>query len=335
MRFGRDRWGIPQAASGKNLVTGRLQMHRDGYGFVTPEAEAPRARNIEGDIFIPPPAVGQAMHGDLVLVEVTPTPRGGKVEGRIAKIVARQHTTIVGTFHYGRHHNFVKPIDEKITGEVIIPPGMEVPREKADESVNRVIGKEAKRSQRDDIDGMVVDVEVTQWPTATQNAQGRVIEVLGFEDDFGVDVEIIIRKHHLPHVFPAEVLAQAQSISNVIPQTEIRARRDYRDLPIVTIDGETARDFDDAVLVRPLSNGNHELQVHIADVAQYVNDGTPLDDEARLRGTSVYFPDRAVPMLPLELSTDICSLRPQVDRLVLSCIMEIDNAGEVCGLRDP
>src|SRR4051812_30200591 len=306
-------------------------MHRDGYGFVTPDAEAAARKNIEGDIFIPPPAVGQAMHGDLVLVELTSTPRGGKVEGRIEKIVARQHTTIVGTFHYGRHQNFVKPIDEKIAGEVIIPPGMEVPREKADKSVNRVIGKEARRSQPDDIDGMVVDVEVTQWPTATQNAQGRVIEVLGFEDDFGVDVEIIIRKFHLPHAFPAEVLAQAQSISNVIPQTEMRARRDYRDLPIVTIDGETARDFDDAVLVRPLPNGNHELQVHIADVAQYVNDDTPVDDEARLRGTSVYFPDRAVPMLPLELSTDICSLRPKVDRLVLSCIMEIDNAGEVVG----
>src|SRR4051812_15817821 len=306
-------------------------MHRDGYGFVTPDAEAAARKNIEGDIFIPPPAVGQAMHGDLVLVELTSTPRGGKVEGRIEKIVARQHTTIVGTFHYGRHQNFVKPIDEKIAGEVIIPPGMEVPREKADKSVNRVIGKEARRSQPDDIDGMVVDVEVTQWPTATQNAQGRVIEVLGFEDDFGVDVEIIIRKFHLPHAFPAEVLAQAQSISNVIPQTEMRARRDYRDLPIVTIDGETARDFDDAVLVRPLSNGNHELQVHIADVAQYVNDGTPLDDEARLRGTSVYFPDRAVPMLPLELSTDICSLRPQVERLVLSCIMEIDHRGEIVG----
>src|SRR5207248_927739 len=122
---------------------------------------------------------------------------------------------------------------------------------------------------------------------------------------------------------------QAQAISAVIPQTEVRARHDYRDLPIVTIDGETARDFDDAVHARMLPNGNYELQVHIADVAQYVQDGTPLDDEARLRGTSVYFPDRAVPMLPLELSTDICSLRPNVERLVLSCIMEIDRAGEV------
>jgi ribonuclease R len=142
-------------------------------------------------------------------------------------------------------------------------------------------------------------------------------------------VEIMIRKHHIRHVFPREVLEEAQEISPVIPKAEIARRRDFRELPIVTIDGETARDFDDAVLVRRLSHGNYELQVHIADVAQYVEDGSAIDDEARKRGTSVYFPDRAVPMLPLELSTDICSLRPNLDRLVLSCVMEIDSHGEV------
>jgi ribonuclease R len=141
----------------------------------------------------------------------------------------------------------------------------------------------------------------------------------------------MIRKHHLPHHFPPEVLDEAQAVENVIPGTEVRKRRDYRSLPIVTIDGEAARDFDDAVTVRRLDNGNYELQVHIADVAQYVTDSSALDQEARLRGTSVYFPDRAVPMLPLELSTDICSLRPRVDRLVLSCVMEIDHQGEVLG----
>jgi exoribonuclease R len=140
---------------------------------------------------------------------------------------------------------------------------------------------------------------------------------------------MIIRKHHIPHVFPAEVLEEAQEIDPVVPQKEIAARRDFRHLPIVTIDGETARDFDDAVLVTRLDNGNYELQVHIADVAQYVDDGSAIDEEARKRGTSVYFPDRAVPMLPLELSTDICSLRPDVERLVLSCIMEIEPNGEV------
>ena len=140
---------------------------------------------------------------------------------------------------------------------------------------------------------------------------------------------MIIRKHHIPHIFPAEVLEEAQEINPVVHQKEIAARRDFRHLPIVTIDGETARDFDDAVLVTRLDNGNYELQVHIADVAQYVDDGSAIDEEARKRGTSVYFPDRAVPMLPLELSTDICSLRPDLERLVLSCIMEIEPNGEV------
>ena len=181
----------------------------------------------------------------------------------------------------------------------------------------------------DDLENVVVEVEIIQWPSATQSPRGRVTEILGYEDDFGVDVEMIIRKHHIPHVFPAEVLEEAQEINPVVPQKEIAARRDFRHLPIVTIDGETARDFDDAVLVTRLDNGNYELQVHIADVAQYVDDGSAIDEEARKRGTSVYFPDRAVPMLPLELSTDICSLRPEVERLVLSCIMEIEPNGEV------
>src|SRR5208337_1174131 len=195
---------------------------------------------------------------------------------------------------------------------------------------HRVIGGEAAvHTDWRDLEGVVVDVEITDWPSATQQPRGRVIEILGEENDFGVDVEIMIRKFHLPHRFPPEVIEEAQAIENVISARELRQRRDYRQLPIVTIDGETARDFDDAVHVRPLENGNYELQVHIADVAHYVTPKSPLDQEARLRGTSVYFPDRAVPMLPLELSTDICSLRPQVDRLVLTCIMEIDHQGEI------
>ncbi len=177
----------------------------------------------------------------------------------------------------------------------------------------------------------MVDVEITDWPTPSRAARGRVIEVLGREDDFGVDVEIVIRKHHLPHVFPANVLDEARAVAH-LDEEEAAGRRDFRDLPIVTIDGETAKDFDDAVFVRR-HGGAWELQVHIADVAQYVTPGTALDLEARLRGTSVYFPDRAVPMLPQELSSDICSLRPGEDRLVLSCIMMIDPDGEILQLR--
>jgi ribonuclease R len=238
----------------------------------------------------------------------------------------------------------VKPIDSKITQEIVIPAGAEHPenqtvqdagaaekrRKKDKRSVDRVLGNEAaQHSAWDDLEGVVVDVEITDWPTPTQNPRGRVFEILGRQDDFGVDVEITIRKFHLPHRFPAATLEEAQDIPAVIPASELRHRRDFREVPIVTIDGETARDFDDAVTVRKLANGDFELQVHIADVAQYVKPESALDQEARLRGTSVYFPDRAVPMLPLELSTDICSLRPHLDRLVLSCVMQIDPRGEI------
>jgi len=331
-------------------------MHRDGYGFVTPDAATldPKLKSrLAGDVFIPPHATGTSMHGDRVLIEVVNFRPDGRAEGRIIRSVARAHPTVVGIFHYDRRRNYVKPIDEKVTQEIIIPPGMEIPQfsvasvvkgpadsgqesqEKTEassgsRSKDRVIGDQAaRRTQWEDLEGVVVDVEITDWPSATQNPRGRVVEILGEENDFGVDVEIMIRKFHLPHRFPPEVIAEAQNIENIIPASDLRRRRDYRALPIVTIDGETARDFDDAVHVRQLENGNYELQVHIADVAHYVTPDSPLDQEARLRGTSVYFPDRAVPMLPLELSTDICSLRAQVDRLVLSCTMEIDHRGEI------
>ncbi|HEV7674932.1 MAG TPA: RNB domain-containing ribonuclease [Candidatus Angelobacter sp.] len=378
--IGKERWGLPTSASNQDLVVGRLRMHRDGYGFVIPEPGSLPARaqgKLQGDIFIPPPEVGNAMHGDQVLVEMGRLRHDGKAEGRIVRVMEREQETVVGIFHYGSGRNFVTPIDEKLAMEIIIPPGMESPKPEDEEaepsdddrdqrtpsilvgpmsgaplfapqrvgpkdhkaptpkyptrySPHRVLGEEAQRKKTwDNLEGVVVEVEIVQWPSATQGPRGRVTEILGYEDDFGVDVEMIIRKHHIPHVFPAEVLEEAQQINPVVPQKEILQRRDFRNLPIVTIDGETARDFDDAVLVTRLANGNYELQVHIADVAQYVDDGSAIDEEARQRGTSVYFPDRAVPMLPLELSTDICSLRPDVERLVLSCIMEIDPQGEV------
>ncbi|HEX3354550.1 MAG TPA: RNB domain-containing ribonuclease [Terriglobales bacterium] len=370
-----DRYAIPQPAAGKNMAVGRLSMHRDGFGFVIPEAgsldERLKAR-LAGDIFIPPPAIGSAMHGDRVLVEIGNIRPDGRAEGRILRLIGRAHSTVVGKFHYGSRRNYVTPIDQKITQEIIIPPGMEYPedsdagasvpagvgrgtedsrgilqknethlpaphergrsRPPSGEGRHRVLGAEAaRRADWDDLENVVVDVEITDWPTATQNPRGRVVEILGYEDDFGADVEIIIRKFHLPHRFPPAVLEEAQSAESIIPAAEVRKRRDFRGVQIVTIDGETARDFDDAVAVRRMENGNFELQVHIADVAHYVTPDSALDQEARLRGTSVYFPDRAVPMLPLELSADICSLRPQLDRLVMSCVMEIDPRGEILG----
>ncbi len=346
-----DRYSIPQAAKSKNAVTGRLTMHRDGYGFVIPEGGEVQQR-ISGDIYIHANAIGAAMHGDRVLVEIGNIRSDGRAEGRILRVLGRAHPTVVGVFHYGPRYNYVRPMDEKITLDVIIPRGMELPETKTAEEagdaeekqskkhkkqapVHRVIGKEVKHRQVawEDLEGVVVDAEITEWPTPTQSPRGRVVEILGYEDDFGVDVEIVIRKYHLPHRFPAEVLEEAQSVEGIVSARELAQRHDYRSLPIVTIDGETARDFDDAVHVRRLDNGNFELQVHIADVAHYVTDDSALDREARLRGNSVYFPDRAVPMLPIELSTDICSLRPHVDRLVMSCAMEIDHQGEILGYK--
>ncbi len=348
-----DRYALPQTAADKNLVAGRLTMHRDGFGFVIPDAKSlsPSLRaRLTGDIFIPPHLIGNAMHGDLVLVDIANVRPDGRAEGRIVRPVRRAHPTVVGTFHRGSRGNYVTPMDAKITQEILIAPGMELPPDRTTEdsedaesgqplrarrtgrktSVDRVLGAEAARAKRwDDLEGVVVDVEITDWPSPTQNPRGRVVEILGREDDFGVDVEIMIRKFHLPHHFPVATLREAENTPATITAEDLQGRRDFRDLSIVTIDGETARDFDDAVLVSMLPNGNYELQVHIADVAQYVTSGSALDQEARLRGTSVYFPDRAVPMLPLELSTDICSLRPQVERLVLSCIMEMDHHGEI------
>ena len=347
LEIDQGRYSIPQAKTGCNTLVGRLSMHRDGYGFVIPDANSldPNIKaRLAGDVFIPPPAVGSSMHGDRVLVEISAFRTDGRAEGRILRSVSRAHPTVVGIFHYDRRHNYVKPIDEKVTQDIVIPPGMEIPKPlTAENSENnnpgkskavqhRVIGGEAKvHTDWQDLEGVVVDVEITDWPSATQNPRGRVVEILGEENDFGVDVEIMIRKFHLPHRFPPQVIEEAQAIESAILSRELGHRRDYRDLSIVTIDGETARDFDDAVHVRRLENGNYELQVHIADVAYYVTPDSPLDEEARLRGTSVYFPDRAVPMLPLELSTDLCSLRPHLDRLVLSCTMEIDHHGEIAG----
>jgi len=290
------------------------------------------ARGVEEDIFIPPPEINGAMHGDQVLVEVEPPKADGRRMGRIVRVLERRNPTVVGIFHYARSdrqqgHN-VAPFDERMTQQILIPFGQEIP-EAGEATPHRVLGAEAvSGTAHDNLEGLVVDAEITSWPTPTRPPIGRVIEVLGDPDDFGVDVEMMIRKHQLPRMFPEKVLAQARAVAH-LDLSEVSRRRDFRELPIVTIDGETAKDFDDAVLVTERADGGYELQVHIADVAEYVRAGTDLDLEARLRGTSVYFPDRAIPMLPQELSTDICSLRPGEDRLVLSCLMQLDSGGRI------
>jgi ribonuclease R len=338
----------PNRATRDRLLAGKLDLHRDGYGFVRPNGST----NRDDDLFIPPNEINGAMQGDEVLVDEAPPGRDGRRSGRIARVLTRRNPTIVGIFHYAKsqsrrsawdnaplfHGNYITPLDERMTQPILIPDGLEIPAT-PQLTTHRVLGEEAQTQQAhwfdetklDPLEGIAVDVEVTDFPSAGRPAKGRVLEILGPPDAFGVDVEIIIRKHHLPHVFPANVLAEANdSAALPIAEEEVR-RRDFRGLNIVTIDGETARDFDDAVLVTPLPNGNWELQVHIADVSHYVRPGTALDLEARLRGNSVYFPDRAIPMLPNTLSSGMCSLRPDEDRLVLSCIMEVDARGEVLG----
>ncbi|MGA3162517.1 MAG: VacB/RNase II family 3'-5' exoribonuclease [Terracidiphilus sp.] len=393
-KLNREHWSIPRPLGGRdNLAAGRLDLHRDGYGFVRPNVRQAGKSNVgQEDIFIPPNEINGAMQGDQVLVEVEPPKADGRRMGRIVRVLERRNPTVVGVFHYARSDrqqgHTVVPFDERMTQPVLIPDGQEIPAESA--TPHRVLGGEAASLQggiqrriaekhpsgakahddfaslsarlkscpdascdsagifpqamnscpdternnstdnntHADLEGLVVDVEITRWPTPTRPPVGRVIEVLGLPDDFGVDVEMMIRKHQLPRVFPDKVLAEARAVAH-LDCSAVLTRQDFRELPIVTIDGETARDFDDAVLVTERADGGYELQVHIADVAEYVRAGTALDLEARLRGTSVYFPDRAIPMLPQELSTGICSLRPGEDRLVLSCLMQLNSGSRI------
>src|SRR5579884_728628 len=308
----------------REYSVGRLSMHRDGYGFLVPDHPI---EGLKGDIFIPPEATQNAMHGDRVVARIARIERTGRADGEVIRILRRAHPTVVGEFRVKRGGNYVVPHDDRIQQWIEIPEGMETPPDDS-ASRDRVGVAAVEVHGPEDLDGMIVTAEILEFPEDGDHALGRVVEILGHPDDFGVDVEIVIRKHHIPHRFPPEALEQAQNVPAVIRAEDNAQRRDFRAMPIVTIDGETARDFDDAVWVERLDNGHYALHVHIADVSHYVRPGTPIDEEARLRGTSVYFPDRAVPMLPLELSTEICSLKPRVDRLVLSALLEIDRQGD-------
>ena len=317
-------------AGARHLLPGRLILHQDGYGFVVPAKPVP---HLDRDIFIPRDAVGDAMHGDHVEVELgrlESGPDGQRAEGRIVRILDRAHPTVVGLFRYAASGNVVLPYDHRIQHQVEIPSGHELTAELKRKYGSAEAGPRARRLGRlAELDGAVVDVELTRFPRGGISPVGRVIEILGKPGALGVDTEIIIRKHHLPHVFSPEVSAEAARRAHPVDEKDTEGREDFRRLPIVTIDGETARDFDDAVYVERRPDGEWLLQVHIADVAHYVRTASGLDNEARLRGTSVYFIDRAVPMLPESLSNGICSLNPREDRLVMSCLMEFDSAGRM------
>jgi ribonuclease R len=319
----------------RDEIKGRLVLHHDGYGFVVPSTPVPQ---LDGDLFIPPSGINGAMHGDQVIAKIKPAygvTGARRAEGTIVRILGRAHATVVGLFRYGPNGNVVLPYDIRIQNEIEIPPGDELTPELREKLGLPGIdhGRPKRLPVLPELDGAVVNVELTRYARGGAPPTGRVVEILGRPGDLGVDIEIIIRKHHLPHTFSAAVLQEAARRAVPLTEAERQGREDFRDLPIVTIDGETARDFDDAVYVERRSDGGWHLQVHIADVSHYVRTESPLDQEARVRGTSVYFPDRAVPMLPESLSNGMCSLKPQEERLVMSALMEFDPAGNMRSAR--
>ncbi|MAG71163.1 MAG: ribonuclease R [Acidobacteria bacterium] len=301
VRIRGNRYGLPDKM---NLVVGRVQTNPRGFGFVTLEV----ATGADGDIYIAGANLNQAMHGDRVVARLERRGQGGRAEGRIVRILERRAATLVGRYDTDESGlGFVVPFDRRIIMDVHIP------------------AKEHGTAKRGDI----VVVELTRWPTATRNPIGRVTEVLGDRDAPGVDIEIILRKHGIPDEHGAGAVREAEQLGAEVRDRDRRGRTDFRALTTVTIDGETARDFDDAITLERLPNGHYWLGVHIADVSHYVRPGSELDREARERGTSVYFPERAVHMFPSALSTGLCSLNPHVDRLVQSCLMEVTDRGKV------
>jgi len=319
-------------AFSRDEIKGRLVLHQDGYGFVVPDVAIP---NLDGDLFIPRDFVEDAMHGDHVIAKITRlsgAPGARRAEGRILRVVSRAHPSVVGLFRYTSRGCVVVPYDPRVQHEIDLPAGEELSpalREQLLPGEKERSGKRLRLPHIPKLDGAVVNAELIRYAREGASPIGRVIEILGRPGDLGVDTEIIIRKHHLPHTFPGEVSREAERLARPVSESELSGREDFRSLPIVTIDGETARDFDDAVYVERREGGGWLLQVHIADVSHYVTPESPLDREARLRGNSVYFLDRAVPMLPEALSNGMCSLKPREDRLVLSAIMQFDSFGRM------
>lgn len=296
-----DRYGVPERL---NLVRGRLQGNAKGFGFVIPDVDMP----YDFDVFIHGNDMNGAMDTDIVLARIHNHKKDGRrPEGEVVRILKRGRTQVVGTYTDSKHYGFVVADDKRLPNDIFIP-------------------KEAKGEAEN---GDKVVVQIVQYPHDRKSAEGKVVEVLGHKDDPGVDILSVIRKYQLPESFPADVLAEAEAVPDTITEEEIKNRRDLRDRRMVTIDGEDAKDLDDAVSVERLENGNIRLGVHIADVSYYVTTGSALDREAYERGTSVYLVDRVIPMLPQRLSNGICSLNPQVERLTLTCDMEIDEKGNV------
>ena len=297
-----NRYGLPDRM---DLITGRVHVNPRGFGFVTPESDG---AGLKTDLFIAGSNLNQAMHGDRVVARVERRRDPSRAEGRIVRILERAATRMVGRFESDDvGMGYVVPFDRRLVMDLQIPVG---------ESASAVSGD-------------MVEVEITRYPTATRHPVGKVVDVIGQVDEPGVDTKLILRKYGIPDKHQVDVVEEANRLGETIRPRDRRGRTDFCSRTTVTIDGESARDFDDAITLEKLPNGNSWLGVHIADVSHYVSEGSLLDKAAYDRSTSVYFPDRAVHMFPPQLSTGLCSLKPNVDRLVQSCLMEIDADGAV------
>jgi len=294
-------YGLP----GKlDLLVGTLTMNPAGYGFVVPD----RGHDGDGDIYVNAANLNGAMHGDRVTVRIDRRRDDRRREGKVTSVLERGHASLVGRVEIDRGgHARVVPHEKRLVQEVAVLAG----------------------DLHDAKAGDMVVVEITRWPTPTRGPLGRITDVFGSLDEPGVDTRVIIHKHGLPDAHGEQAVREAVRLGSQVQPSDIAGRTDFRSWPTVTIDGEDARDFDDAITLESLANGHCWLGVHIADVAHYVHEGTALDDEAYERGTSVYFPERALHMFPAELATGLCSLRPDEDRLVQSCLMEVDGHGTV------
>jgi len=292
----RNRFYLPE---NKGILKGKYVSNPNGYGFVIPE------NKYLNDIFIPPNKTKDALNGDLVEVVYTRKRRGGKNEGKIIKVIKRKRERIFGYFERKLNKSFLIPIDSKNSKEIILD----------------------KIAPFNPMPGMIVEAELTE------GLRGKVTGVLGYPDEAGVDLKVIISQYSLQESFPPEVIQEANEIPLKLRKDDIKGREDFRNKIIITIDGEDARDFDDAVSLEKLSNGNYLLGIHIADVSHFVRQGSDLDKEAYRRGNSVYFPDKVLPMLPERLSNQVCSLKPGEDRLTFSVLMEIDKKGNILNYR--
>lgn len=295
-----DKLGLAQRMG---VITGKIEIHDRGFGFLIPDIEGIK------DLFIAKTNLMGSMNGDRVVAKIIKEGRNGKrTEGIIINIVERVNTNIVGIYEDNKSFGFVLPEDKRIQNDIFI----------------------SKKDRNGAKKGQIVMVEITRWPDGKRkNPEGKVVEILGRPGDKGIDMDIIIRKYNLPEDFPPSVLNSALDIEDFITEDEIKGRLDLRNIKMVTIDGEDAKDLDDAVSIERLENGNFKLGVHIADVTHYVKERSVIDKEAFKRATSVYLIDRVIPMLPKKLSNGICSLNPKVDRLTLSCIMEVNRQGKV------